>query len=193
MTEMFTQEFFPPIKINEGAGERIIEKREWTKSPTPSSMEKVHVQNMGYIGHCQIEEIWKRYNKNIYVSNYGYVARISEEEAKKSFGEKFEDFEKRAGVAFREMNNNQKALIKDKNEVPENKKNSRCQIYLQVKKGGDVHRMVAELFLQKPIEEGSWCVHHIDNNSYNNSVTNLIWLKGETHQGNHRTFHPMSK
>lgn len=52
--------------------------------------------------------------------------------------------------------------------------------------------MVAEKFLKTPKGKG-YVVHHIDNNSYNNNVTNLIYLMAETHQGSpHRIFHPMS-
>ena len=71
-------------------------------------------------------------------------------------------------------------------QVPTNKKNSGCKIWLQID-GLDVHVMVAEKFLDKP--EGAWGVHHIDNNSYNNSVTNLVWVTRGQHN---RRIHPMS-
>lgn len=201
MVEEFIQEFAPSIKISlDGLKEESIEQRNWSKTIAENT--KDNVSYMGYLGRYQIEEVWKHYHKDIYVSNYGYVARIEEKEAREIFGDKFEDFKKDCGVVYQELNNQQKNLIKDKNEVPYNSsegypsaKYSRCQVCLHVKGGDDLHKIVAKLFLKAPHdhEKGGWLVHHIDNNSYNNSVANLIWLRSETHQGNnHKIFHPMS-
>lgn len=46
----------------------------------------------------------------------------------------------------------------------------------------DVHMVVAETF--KPIDnqDKKYEVHHIDGNSYNNSVENLIWLLKNDHK-----------
>ena len=90
------------------------------------------------------------------------------------------------GENFVCLNETEKGLITRCNRVPTNKKNSGCKIWLQID-GLDVHVMVAEKFLDKP--EGAWGVHHIDNNSYNNSVTNLVWVTRGQHN---RRIHPMS-
>jgi len=168
-------------------------------------------QPMEYIGSHQIEEVWKHagyFNSDnskkvwarvfdedkpqsatahIYVSNYGYIAVFSEEEGDKLF----------TGENGTSIHNLPKDLLKKRNIVPENRKNSGCEICLNVlaetdNSEWDIHRLVAKNFLEEP-EESGYVVHHIDNNSYNNCVTNLIYLKAQTHQGEqHKIYHPMS-
>lgn len=190
--EKCIQKFLPSLKINTGIAKQEIKERIWIISK-PVIVDN-GIQEMGYMGQYQIEEVWKHYAKTIYVSNYGYVARIDEEKARTVFGsallEKLQSVE---GAKWRkDLNTAQKDLIRACNKVPTNKKYSGCQIWLQIDRF-DIHKMVAEKFMEKPEGDG-WAVHHIDNNSYNNSVTNLIWLKNkEEHWKNHSKLHPMSR
>ena len=41
---------------------------------------------------------------------------------------------------------------------------------------GNVYRLVAETWLERPTNKDKNIVHHIDNNGYNNSAENLIWV-----------------
>lgn len=181
-----------------------ISQRIWLEkadnSQTVFSKQENSIQNMGYIGSMQIEETWKFYYRNLYISNLGYVARFDEEEAKKIFADKFDDL-KNDGVIFKNLNNEQKNYIRKHIANPFNNSNGSIEVCLhvnyleEIKNGVDVHIMVAERFLQKPEDynNGDYVVHHIDNNSYNNSVTNLIYLKKETHTGKqHQIYHPLS-
>lgn len=178
------QNFNPPLKVKHKGEVVSIPTRNWTIGEANETLD--HIENMGDMGLRQIEEVWKHYQDEIYVSNYGYVAKISEEEAQNIFGEEFNKFQTEQGVAFRKLNDDQKNLIRRSNFVPKNKENSGCEIWLQVG-GEDLHKMVAEKFLQKP--EGKNNIHHIDNNSYNNSITNLVYLDNSEHT---RAVHPMS-
>lgn len=170
---------------------------------------KGQTQEMGYMGAYQIQEIWKHAgyfnienskkiwarvideNKpsdeiaHIYVSNYGYIAVFSKEE-----GEKFcPNIE---GVKISDLSNAQKEILKKRNIVPENRLNSGCEVCLNVLADTntytwDIHRLVADNFLEK--KSDSWGVHHIDNNSYNNSVTNLVWVTRAEHD---KKLHPLT-
>ena len=206
------QEFNPPIMFFLSNKDDIcnVATRTW-QTETNEKITDI-IQPMGYIGSRQIEEIWKHAGyftddnskkiwarvtdkdkpqnaiAHIYVSNYGYIAVFSKEE-----GDKF--FIGKNGTAISDL---PKDLLKKRNIVPENRLNSGCEICLNVfaesnNSDWDIHRLVAKNFLEAPDKKG-YVVHHIDNNSYNNSVTNLIYLKAETHQGNqHKIYHPMSR
>lgn len=171
MNQKIIQEFNPAIKIHNGTDKKYIKTRIW-------NMDENDVQEMGYIGQYQIEEVWKRYNKNknLYVSNYGYVAKINDDEALIIFGEDLFNQFNNEGVIFVNLKKDQKKLIRRCNEVPTNAKKTNASIWLQID-GFYIHRIVAEKFLVKT--ENSWGVRCIDNNSYNNSVTNLVWIKRE--------------
>jgi hypothetical protein len=43
-----------------------------------------------------------------------------------------------------------------------------------------VYRLIAETFLEKP-QNGSYHIHHITNNGYDNSISNLIYLTKDQH------------
>ena len=209
------QIFNPPLCLcnaNENNKE-TIEKRIWNTQT--QEILNDNTQNMGYIGKMQIEEVWKHAgyfvtdnskkiwsrvtdlgkpdNKiaHVYVSNYGYIAIFSKEEGKEIFSNK-------DGTSIYEIiKKGKKEKLKKRNIVPENRVNSSCEICLNVlaesnNSNWDIHRLVATNFL-KPEGKG-YVVHHIDNNSYNNNVTNLIYLKAETHRGEqHKIYHPMSR
>lgn len=200
------QIFTPALKVcSDNADSCVtISQRIWLENNDNSqidiSKQENSIQNMGYIGSMQIEETWKFYYRNLYISNLGYVARFDKNEAKRIFTDKFDDF-KKDGVIFRNMNTEQKNYIRKHIANPFNKSNGSIEVCLhvnyleEIKNGVDVHIMVAERFLQKPKDynNGGYVVHHIDNNSYNNSVTNLIYLKKETHTGKqHQIYHPLS-
>lgn len=196
---MIEQVFTPALTIMRNGNLQQIQRRTWAIAEESSNYTAQATlfasEDMGLLGVQQIEEVWKFYeavNKTksgIYVSNLGYVMEMDDKRAQEVFGDTFrDDFEK--GVVFRKLNKEQKQCIKECNFVPANNESSGFQIDLYVKQlgtGCKVYRMVAEKFLSRP--EGESEVHHIDNNSYNNSVTNLIWLSKDEH--NLKT-HPMS-
>lgn len=208
------QKFKTPLFLNDGKGIQKIDCRKWSHGGDDKMIiGKIenNEQEMGYMGSYQIREVWKYAGyfqsenskkvwqrvpdtdkpqdeiAHIYVSNYGYLAVFTKEEGDKIFSNK-------KGTDIYEID---KDLLKKRNIVPENRLNSGCEICLNVLAESnnpiwDVHRLVAENFLETPKEKG-YVVHHIDNNSYNNNVTNLIYLKAEIHQGKHKIFHPMSR
>lgn len=186
MTISIVQTFNPPLRLYTGVEKVSVKSREWQMGENLIVSDGIQI--MGYMGQCQVEEVWKRYREDsdIYVSNYGYVAKITDDEAKSIFREETLKALLHSGARFVCLNETEKGLITRCNRVPTNKKNSGCKIWLQID-GLDVYVMVAEKFLDKP--EGAWGVHHIDNNSYNNSVTNLVWVTRGQHN---RRIHPMS-
>jgi len=201
------QIFSPPLCLcnaNENNKE-TIEKRIWNTQT--QEILNDNTQNMGYIGKMQIEEVWKHYSstekkfKNIYVSNYGYVAEIPEDKVKKIRKETLESLETKQGMKWDDLNSEEKKIFHDC--LYESNVNQRLikykycsavsmRVCLCVKyKYKELHRMMAEKFLEK--NDDSYAVHHLDNNSYNNSVTNLIWLTKKEHRSMLRTVHPMSR
>ena len=46
-----------------------------------------------------------------------------------------------------------------------------------------IHRLVAETFIPNP--NGYDVVHHIDENTHNNNVENLMWMDGKEHNNMH--------
>lgn len=187
MTRDIIQTFNPPIRIHTGVGKTFIKSRIWLMDENAVVVDGI--QNMGYMGQYQIEEVWKRYHKDrdLYVSNYGYVAKIAEDKAKKTFKSRTLEALDGDGASLAYLSEEEKELIKNSNQVPTNKKNSGCEIWLQID-GLDIHVIVAEKFLDKPQE--AWGVHHIDNNSYNNSVQNLVWVtRGQHTRGIHQMSH----
>ncbi len=199
MEQNVTQKFLPAIKIctQENNSPVKIKERVWLLDVEPNISD--NIQNMGYMGQYQIEEVWKHYYKDTYVSNYGYVVKIKDEyieEAKKVFsGKLLEDLKSDNGKIWLEMPKEAQKLIFENSLVPFNRVGSGCKICLNMTGKTpeyDIHRIIAKKFLEQ--EEGKNTVHHIDNNSYNNNVTNLIWLSKEEHDKNgFRTYHPMSK
>lgn len=210
------QKFKTPLVINDGKKLQQVNCRKWSHAGddvmTIGEIRN-NEQEMGYMGSYQIKEIWKyagRFNmansqkiwkrvpdKNkpvnkiahIYINNYGYIAVFSEEEGRKLFHNK-------EGVVINDLSDKQKgelnAILKKRNIVPENRINSGCEICLNVLADTnnytwDIHRLVALNFLEK--KENAWGVHHIDNNSYNNSVTNLVWVTRDEHN---KKLHPLT-
>jgi hypothetical protein len=46
-----------------------------------------------------------------------------------------------------------------------------------------VYRLVAETWLECPFEDSlNWQVHHISNDGYDNSPSNLVWIKNDFHK-----------
>lgn len=195
------QIFNPPLRIcsNNCDNMQIVEAKEWHKGENDES------STLEYIGMRQIEEVWKHYWKEYFISNYGYIVKISKEELyrlREDFPEEFSNLvnadEKSSGVKWGDFSNEIKDVFRKNAFVPLNRKGSGCQICLSLTGKTDkydIHRLVARFFLQKPEDyaDERYIVHHIDNNSYNNCVTNLIYLKRETHLGvEHHIYHPMS-
>ncbi len=188
METLVQQNFNPPLKVKHKGEVVSIPTRNWTIGEANETSD--HIENMGDMGLRQIEEVWKYYDKEIYVSNYGYVAEISEEEREKEFVKDFFnkeiDFEK--GVIYRNLTDKQKDIMKERNFVPDDDKSAGYQICLYVREVNEpLHRIIAKTFLKQP--EGKNIVHHIDNNSYNNHITNLVWLDDSEHT---RAVHPLS-
>lgn len=193
------QEFNPSIVVclEENDNPKVIKKRYW--GLTEKDYIPKEAQPMGYPGQYQIEEVWKHYYKNIFVSNYGYVVIIKDEykaTAEKVFcGELLENLQSDNGVRWLDLSKTAQKLIFDNSFVPFNRKGSGCKICLNITGNTaeyDVHRIIAKKFLKQ--EDGADTVHHIDNNSYNNAVTNLMWLSKKEHDRNgFRAYHPMSK
>lgn len=151
------------------------------------------------MGACQIEEIWKYYKNSIWISNYGYVANISGDEAEEVFGKNnIEEF--KHGFSFRTCNLDGedglykvKNLFRLRNFVPVDNSGCGMEINLHVTQvGEDLYKMVAKSFLMKPDDVDKYTVHHIDNNSYNNNVTNLIYIRQNIHCESSGVLHPMS-
>lgn len=194
------QIFNPPLKIckNNFSDECYVENREWSEDVNNNS------QVINYVGCYQIEEVWKHYWKQYFISNYGYVVKIpicEQKLLKETLGDEFSKLEAAGentlGIRWTDFSKQMQNVFKEHAFVPFNRENSGCQICLNITGRTakyDIHRLVARFFLKKPEDyaEGSYDVHHIDNNSYNNNVTNLIYLKKELHMGKHKIYHPMS-
>lgn len=194
------QKFKTPLFLNDGKGIQKIDCRKWSHGGDDEMIiGKIenNEQEMGYMGSYQIKEVWKFYRECIYISNLGYAARFENtKEAKNIFGNLYEKFKE--GVAFDELSFPQKKYFKEHiadlhnfyNNYPGDK---RLEVMLKVNyreginRGAKIHEAVAELFLEKP--NNAWGVHHIDNNSYNNSVTNLVWVTKEEHD---KKLHPLT-
>ena len=193
-----TQKFNPPLRICRKNHQNVclISERNWT-TELP---ETAQTEDVLYIGSMQIEEVWKHYDK-YYISNYGYVVEIKaedEDKAKSLIPESLKSAnEESAGVRWVDFSDELKNLFRENALVPQNRKDSGCQICLNITGKNieeDIHRLVARFFLEKPTDGNQYVVHHIDNNSYNNNVTNLIYLPKESHAfGQHEVYHPMSK
>ncbi len=203
MKNTIKQTFNPAIRIHTGKGKgkgkgkekREIKLRIWNMNEN-AVVSQDRTQEMGYMGQYQIEEVWKKYtNRGYYVSNLGYVIKLDKNnsEVNKLFFENNSiDLSAKDGFKFNDLNSNQKQYFRKNNEQPTFTPNEKIQVELRVYGMGPIHIAVAELFLEKPDREENLAVHHIDNNSYNNSVTNLIYLPQKLHSYEHDKFHPMS-
>lgn len=183
------QIFDPYLRVYTETGKTEVKKRIWAITPDANAIVE-NCEYMPYIGQYQIEEIWKKYNNRVYISNYGYVALFETQDTQKQAQEILGEEQR-----WIDMSDMARNLIFKHTKIPDNKYATGCKVWLYIngKDGGSVHTMVAEKFLEKPKDwQLDWVVHHIDNNSYNNSVTNLIWLPPSSHKTNHRIFHPMS-
>ncbi len=195
------QIFNPPLGFckNNCHDVQSVTCREWTLDATQNSIQS---SDTSYIGSRQIEEVWKHYFKNYYISNYGYVVKIKPEA--KNLADKLipdelkKSDENSLGLRWLDFSKELKELFRENAFVPKNRGNSGCQICLNITGKTpqyDVHKIVARFFLKKPedFDKIQYVVHHIDNNSYNNSVTNLIYLPSDTHQiGQSQIYHPLS-
>ncbi len=209
------QKFKPAFKVFTGGEELLVKRRVWdcyySSDKKLQNIKHAHweivcendpnatIPAMPEMGSYQIEEIWKYYKKTIWVSNYGYVADISDKEAEESFG-KTRLEELKQGFAFRTCNlpgeaglYKVKDLFRLRNFVPSNNAGSSMEINLHVTElNENLYTMVADTFIVKPADyDNGYSVHHIDNNSYNNSVTNLIYIEDAVHSQS-RLLHPMS-
>jgi len=199
--EEIKQTFNPALRLcNPISSHKIIVKeRFWTIDMIDNS--SVDMQNMGYIGRMQIEEVWKHYYKEYYLSNYGYVVKIADEDAeiaKTIIPQKLSQSDENSeGMRWVDFPEKVKELFRRNAYIPKNRMNSGNQVCMNITGNTaeyDIHRIVAKLFLIKPddFDNEKYVVHHIDNNSYNNSVTNLIYMKSKTHLSEHRKLHPLS-
>ena len=194
------QKFKMPITFNDGNKVQQITCRKWShegNDTMESGKIKHDEQEMGYMGSYQIKEIWKFYRKCIYISNLGYAARFENtKEAKSVFAELYDKFAE--GIAFDELSSVQKKYFREHiadlhNFYDNYPGDKRLEVMLKVNykeginSGAKIHEAVAELFLEKP--KNAWGVHHIDNNSYNNSVTNLVWVTKKEHD---KSLHPLT-
>lgn len=201
------QSFNPPLQIckNNCNDFCTVSERKWgidSDEIFGLKGEKGELEDIRYIGSMQIEEVWKHYYEEYYVSNYGYIVKIKEEDREKAENLIPEELkhadEMSSGCRWAEFSNELKNLFRDNAFIPVNRQNSGCQVCLNITGNTakyDVHRIVARFFLTKPddYDENKYVVHHIDNNSYNNQVTNLIYLPANTHTGEqHKIYHPMS-
>lgn len=193
-----TQKFNPPLRIckKNCHDACLVSERKWTTELSGTTK----TEDALYIGSMQTEEVWKHYYKQYYISNYGYVVKIKPEnkaKAEKLIPESLKAAdEASAGVRWADFSNDLKNLFRENAFVPKNRKDSGCQICLNITGNTpkyDIHLLVAHFFLEKPKDGNQYVVHHIDNNSYNNNVTNLIYLPSASHQGKeHEVYHPMS-
>lgn len=128
MTISIVQTFNPPLRLYTGVEKVSVKSREWQMGENLIVSDGIQI--MGYMGQCQVEEVWKRYREDsdIYVSNYGYVAKITDDEAKSIFREETLKALLHSGVRFVCLNETEKGLITRCNRVPTNKKNSGCKI-----------------------------------------------------------------
>lgn len=199
--EEIKQTFNPALRLcNPISSHKIIVKeRFWTIDMIDNS--SVDMQNMGYIGRMQIEEVWKHYYKEYYLNNYGYVVKIADEDAeiaKTIIPQKLSQSDENSeGMRWVDFSEKVKELFRRNAYIPKNRMNSGNQVCMNITGNTaeyDIHRIVAKLFLIKPddFDNEKYVVHHIDNNSYNNSVTNLIYMKSKTHLSEHRKLHPLS-
>lgn len=199
--EEIKQTFNPALRLcNPISSHKIIVKeRFWTIDMIDNS--SVEMQNMGYIGRMQIEEVWKHYYKEYYLNNYGYVVKIADEDAeiaKTIIPQKLSQSDENSeGMRWVDFSEKVKELFRRNAYIPKNRMNSGNQVCMNITGNTaeyDIHRIVAKLFLIKPddFDNEKYVVHHIDNNSYNNSVTNLIYMKSKTHLSEHRKLHPLS-
>lgn len=204
--DIIKQQFCPPLNIclNKCDETCTVSERLWTSENETEGLNLS--KNMGnetkYIGSFQIAEVWKHYYKEYYISNYGYIVKIREkdkEKAEKIIPEELKSADETStGYPWIEFSNELKKLFIENAFIPFNRQNSGCQVCLNLTGKTaeyDVHKLVARFFLTKPddYDEKNYVVHHIDNNSYNNNVTNLIYLTADTHRGNlHKIYHPMS-
>lgn len=196
---VITQIFNPPLRLcdkncNDFAD---VKKRKWCAASENGSANQ-NFDKIAYIGSRQIEEVWKHYWKEYYISNYGYIVKIKPEDESLISEDLKNADENSAGVRWLDFKEELKKIFRERAFVPLNRVNSGCQICLNITGNSaeyDIHRLVARFFLKKPIdfEEKKYVVHHIDNNSYNNSVTNVVYLSADSHfGGQHKIYHPMS-
>ena len=200
------QKFNPPLRICKNRSEEVcsISERLWYAEENTDELRNASkcFSDIGYIGSMQIEENWKHYYKGYDVSNYGYVVKIKDEDKEKAEKIIPEELKKAdevsSGYRWLDFSDELKNLFRENALVPKNRQNSGRQICLNITgktADYDIHKIIARFFLTKPENyiEKKYVVHHIDNNSYNNSVTNLIYLAADTHIGNqHKIYHPMS-
>ena len=204
--DILKQKFWPPLDIclNKCGESCFVSERFWVSENKTEGLNLSDDMRdeVKYIGSFQIAEVWKHYYKEYYISNYGYIVKIREEDkekAEKIIPEKLKSADETSmGYPWIDFSNELKDLFRKNAFIPFNRQGSGCQVCLNLTGKSaeyDVHKLVARFFLEKPkdFDKKSYVVHHIDNNSYNNNVTNLIYLTADTHQRNqHKIYHPMS-
>jgi len=174
------QIYTSPIKFYKNGKEQILSEKEY-------SLEE--------LGSRQIDVIWRYYKNNIWVSNIGYVAEINIENIAQRFPDdaqiRYDEFlknYKETEAVFRDLLYDERLLLKICTFIPRNSgtvdnhgnKQYGVELYVdQVKE--PLHVIVAKTFLGKKSDD-NLIIHHIDNNSFNNSVTNLICISAAQHQ-----------
>lgn len=174
------QVYTSPVKFYKDGKEQILSEKEY-------SLEE--------LGSRQIDVIWRYYKDNIWISNIGYVAEVNIENIAKRFPDdaqiRYEEFlknYKETEVVFRNLLYDERLLLKICTFIPRDSgavnrygdKQYGVELYVdQVKE--PLHMIVAKVFLGKKSGDGL-VIHHIDNNSFNNSVTNLICVSAARHQ-----------
>ena len=158
---------------------------------------KIQVPKIVCITKCSelIGEEWKpvkiwnqneqkdtEYN-NIQVSNYGRVREIKETEKYFEILTQYESSEKME----RDKNIKSKNFIDGYLSV---KLSKAVKIKNEYKSEVCVYKLVAEYWLDKPndFDNCHYDIHHINNNGYENTLSNLIWLKSCQHKQIHPKF-----
>lgn len=189
--EIIRQQFEPEFRIENSKGELVsVKYRQFTITEKNFIEEKWLdkeeniIENLDNMGHYVVEEIWKHYKDDIWVSNLGYATRLKNKpaECKEKDGYFYFSFKEASQAIKKEIRCN----IIDLN----NKAGNDMEVDLWLLKYDKIYHIVADLFLVKN-SDIKYNVHHIDNNSYNNSITNLFLVEGSLHKNSH-WLHPFS-
>ena len=133
----------------------------FTEQWCPYDKEVTQKSNVIYVG-CDGKSLWKQIpeHPDYYVSTTGYVCTEKEYSSKQNTLKTY----------LRQSDNGLQHLQVKLDEQ---------QCY--------VHRLVAKAFIPNPLNKSD--VHHIDGNSLNNHVSNLIWVT----RAEHRLFHKKNR
>lgn len=138
----------------------------------------INLQNQLPRSNIQKNEIWKKYDKKYWQylipkqkkSQYSYIKDILVSNL--------------GNVKIQDNRTNDVSLIEQENDPNYPDGYLRLKGYASL---GHIYRIVARTFILKEREEPKdsmgklYPIHHIDNNGYNNSVENLIYVSPEEH------------